>query len=254
MNNEIQIFNNSEFGEIRTLTDESGKVLFCGLDVAKALGYSNARDAIAKHCNSKGVAKHDTPTAGGVQPITFIDEGNVYRLTFGSKLPSAEKFTDWVADEILPTIRKHGAYMTEQTLEQALTSPDFLIQLATQLKTEKDKNKALEGRVSSLTVDNQIMQPKADYFDDLVDRNLLTGIRETAKELKVKQNVFVNFLLEKKYLYRDKKGKLVPYSKHIDAGLFEVKEFVNDKTGFGSTQTLITPKGKETFRLLLLGA
>lgn len=252
MNNEITIFNNSEFGDIRTISDGSGKVLFCGKDVATALGYKETAKAIREHC--KGVSEIDTPSNGGIQKMKYITEGDVYRLTFGSKLPSAERFTDWVADEILPTIRKHGAYMTEQTLEQALTSPDFLIQLATQLKTEKDKNKALEGRVSSLTVDNQIMQPKADYFDDLVDRNLLTGIRETAKELKVKQNVFVNFLLEKKYLYRDKKGKLVPYSKHIDAGLFEVKEFVNDKTGFGSTQTLITPKGKETFRLLLLGA
>lgn len=96
------------------------------------------------------------------------------------------------------------------------------------------------------------MQPKADYFDELVDRNLLTGIRETAKELKVKQNTFVNFLLDKKYLYRDKKGKLMPYAKPMENGLFEIKEFSNEKTGFSSTQVFITPKGKETFRLLLL--
>lgn len=135
--------------------------------------------------------------------------------------------------------------MTEDILEQALTSPDFLIELANRLKSEKAKN-------AQLTVSNQIMQPKADYFDLLVDRNLLTGIRDTAKELGVKQNEFVHFLLNKGYLYRTKKGKLRPYAPYVDSGLFELKEFVNDKTGYTDTQTMITPKGKETFRLLCI--
>lgn len=96
------------------------------------------------------------------------------------------------------------------------------------------------------------MQPKADYFDMLVDRNLLTGIRDTAKELGIRQNDFVRFLLDKGYLFRTKKGKLRPYATYVDSGLFEMKEFVNDKTGYMDTQTLITPKGKETFRLLCI--
>jgi phage antirepressor YoqD-like protein len=144
--------------------------------------------------------------------------------------------------------------MTDDTLEKALTSPDFLIQLATQLKEAKNQNKALEVKVSALTVDKQIMQPKADYFDELVDRKLNTGIRETAKELHIKQNIFVKFLLDHKYLYRVKAGgKLMPHAKYVETGIFELKEFVNEKTGYSSTQTLITPKGKETFRLLLIG-
>ncbi len=137
-------------------------------------------------------------------------------------------------------------------VEEAWNSPEMIMKRA--LEIANSRVKELQISVASLTVDNEIMRPKAEYFDELVDRNLLSGIRETAKELKVKQNVFVNFLLEKKYLYRDKKGKLLPYAKHVEAGLFELKEFVNEKTGFSSTQTLITPKGKETFRLLLLGA
>lgn len=135
-------------------------------------------------------------------------------------------------------------------VEEAWTSPEMIMKRALEIANEKVK--ALQVSVSQLTVDKQIMQPKADYFDELVDRNLLTGIRETAKELKVKQNTFVNFLLDKKYLYRDKKGKLMPYAKPMENGLFEVKEFSNEKTGFSSTQVFITPKGKETFRLLLL--
>ena len=135
-------------------------------------------------------------------------------------------------------------------VEEAWNSPEMIMKRALEIANEKVK--ALQVSVSQLTVDKQIMQPKADYFDELVDRNLLTGIRETAKELKVKQNTFVNFLLDKKYLYRDKKGKLMPYAKPMENGLFEVKEFSNEKTGFSSTQGFITPKGKETFRLLLL--
>lgn len=239
---DISTFNNSEFGEIRTIQNDSG-ILFCGSDVARALGYARPADAISAHC--KGVCVLPTPSAGGVQNTKFITEGDVYRLIAHSKLPGAERFERWVFDEVLPSIRKHGAYLTEDVLEQALTSPDFLIELATRLKTEKAKN-------AQLTVSNQIMQPKADYFDMLVDRNLLTGIRDTAKELGVRQNDFVRFLLDKGYLFRTKKGKLRPYAAYVESGLFEMKEFANDKTGYTDTQTMITPKGKETFRLLCI--
>ena len=109
-----------------------------------------------------------------------------------------------------------------------------------------------EARISALTVDNQTMRPKADYFDELVDRNLLTNFRETANELGVKQTKFINALLDLKYIYRDKRGKLMPYAKKND-GLFEVKECFNEKTKWNGAQTLITPKGRETFRLLHLG-
>ena len=239
---DISTFNNSEFGEIRTIQNDSG-ILFCGSDVARALGYARPADAISAHC--KGVCVLPTPSAGGIQNTKFITEGDGYRLIAHSKLPGAERFERWVFDEVLPSIRKHGAYMTEDILEQALASPDFLIELANRLKSEKAKN-------AQLTVSNQIMQPKADYFDMLVDRNLLTGIRDTAKELGVRQNDFVRFLLDKGYLFRTKKGKLRPYATYVDSGLFEMKEFVNDKTGYTDTQTMITPKGKETFRLLCI--
>ncbi|MBR6580617.1 MAG: phage antirepressor KilAC domain-containing protein [Ruminococcus sp.] len=136
------------------------------------------------------------------------------------------------------------------SVEEAWNSPEMVMQRA--LTIANDRVKTLQLSVSQLTVENQIMQPKAEYFDDLVDRNLLTGIRDTAKELHIRQNDFVTFLLDKKYLYRNKKGKLLPYAQHMNSGLFELKEFVNKTTGYTDTQTLITPKGKETFRLLLI--
>ena len=135
-------------------------------------------------------------------------------------------------------------------VEEQWNSPDKIMERA--LAIARERVKKLQISVSELTVENQIMQPKAEYFDELVDRNLLTGIRETAKELHIGQKTFVNFLLEKKYLYRTKTGKLMPYAQYVEAGLFEVKEFYNESSNYKSTQTLITPKGKETFRLLFI--
>lgn len=106
--NELTLFNNPDFGEIRTLETNDSKVLFCGADVAKALGYKNYRDALSKHC--KGVVKCDTLTNGGKQELSFIPESDIYRLTFSSKLPNAEKFTDWIAEEVIPSIIRTGSY------------------------------------------------------------------------------------------------------------------------------------------------
>ena len=247
--NELQTFTNPDFGEVRTL-EENGEVLFCASDVAKALGYAKPENAISRHC--RATLKRGTPISGKLQDINFIPEGDVYRLIARSKLPSAEQFERWVFDEVLPSIRKHGAYMTPETLQAAIMNPDIMIQLCQQLKAEQDKNTALRADNSKLAVERNIMAPKADYFDELVDRNLLTGIRETAKELGVKQKVFVDFLLDKKYLHRSKSGKLTPTAGKGD-GLFEMKECFNEKTSWAGTQVMVTPKGRETFRLLCQG-
>lgn len=142
-------------------------------------------------------------------------------------------------------------------IEEEWNSPDAIMQRALQIANSRleklrGENLALQAANSDLTVKNQVMQPKADYFDQLVDRNLLTNFRDTAKQLGIKPRTFTTWLVDHKYLYRDKSGKLNPYEAK-NKGLFEVKEFVNEKTGFSSTQTLVTPKGRETFRLLCEG-
>lgn len=134
------------------------------------------------------------------------------------------------------------------SVEEAWNSPEMVMQRALSIANERVK--ALQLSVSQLTVDNHIMQPKAEYFDELVDRRLLTNFRDTAKELHIGQKEFIQFLLDHKYVYRDRKNKLKPYMPYVEDGLFELKEFTNTKTGFTDTQTFITPKGKETFRLL----
>ena len=169
---EIEIFNNEEFGDIRTLEDENGKVLFCGSDVAKSLGYANAHDAVARHCRAS--VKRATPISGKMQDINFIPEGDVYRLITHSKLPNAQRFESWVFDEVIPSIRKHGAYMTDKVLQQALTSPDFLIQLATKLKEEKERNQALTETNSHLTSELDVYIKETSAWEDRAIINALT--------------------------------------------------------------------------------
>lgn len=248
--NELQVFNYNG-NEVRTI-QKDGEPWWVLKDVCEVLGLSSPHKVFDR-LDEDEKGRNQIPTPGGEQEMTVVNESGLYNVILRSDKPEAKPFRKWVTSEVLPPIRKHGAYMTPETLEQAILNPDMMIKLCTALKDEQDKNKALQAVNSSLTVDNQIMKPKADYFDELVDRNLLTNFRETAKQLQVKEKEFIRFLLEKKFIYRDKRGKIQPYADKNN-GLFEVKEFSNEKTGFASTQTLITPKGRETFRLLFLKA
>lgn len=247
--NDLQIFNHPDFGEVRivTINDEPW---FVGKDVALVLGYQNPQKALRDHVDDDEKTVNESFTVNGTQAV-LINESGLYSLVLSSKLPGAKEFKRWVTSEILPSIRKHGAYMTPETLQAAILNPDTMIHLCQQLKNEQEKNRELSVTNSRLTVENQIMQPKAEYFDELVDRNLLTNFRETAKELECKPKKFVEFLIERKYIYRDKRGKLLPYENKND-GLFVVRECFNEKTQWSGTQTMVTPKGRETFRLLLV--
>lgn len=144
--NDIMIFNNPEFGQIRTV-EVGGEPWLVGKDVAQALGHTNPRKALADHVDDedKGVTKCYTP--GGEQEMTIINESGLYSLVLSSKLPGAKKFRRWVTSEVLPSIRKHGAYITPDTLERLITSPDFGIKLLTALKDEQDKRKSLEAEL-----------------------------------------------------------------------------------------------------------
>lgn len=253
--NNLQVFQNEEFGSIR-IVEIDGEPWLVGKDVAEALGYGEGKslaNAVARHVDpeDKGVTEMMTP--GGRQEMTILNESGLYSLVLSSKLPTARKFRRWVTSEVIPSIRKHGAYLTPETLEAAILNPDTMIRLCTALKDEQDKRRALEAANAALTVDKQIMQPKAEYFDALVSRNLLTNFRDTAKALGIRQNAFVRFLLDRKYLYRDPRGRLMPYAQYVNDGLFQMKEQLNETTNWAGTQTLITPKGRETFRLLCIG-
>lgn len=248
----LQIFNNSEFGSIRTVEIDK-EPFFVAKDVAEILGYRDTSDAIKRHVDEDDKLTRCFTDSGQNREMYIVNESGLYSLILSSKLPTAKRFKRWVTSEVLPAIRKTGGYIggVENLSDEEIMAKALLIGKRT-IEQQQLRIQNLEIKNSELTVSNTVMRPKADYFDELVDRNLLTNIRETAKQLRVGQKVFVNFLLDKKYLYRDLKGKLMPYAGKGD-GLFEIKECFNDKTRWSGVQVLITPKGREVFRLLCAG-
>ena len=228
--NELQIFENNQFGQMRTIT-ENGNTLFCGSDVAKALGYTNAPDALTRHC--RGIVKRDTPTSSGVQTMSFITEGDVYRLITHSKLPTAEKFERWVFDEVLPTVRQTGAYMTPETIEKVLMNPDTIISLATQLKelqtkVEQDKPKVL------------FADAVAASHTSILIGDLAKLIRQNGVE--VGQNRLFQWLRDNGYLIKRKGSDWnMPTQRSIEMGLLEIKESTHID-GNGCNVTTKTPK------------
>ena len=246
----LQVFN-YDTTEVRTLI-VNGDPWWVLKDVCVVLEIANPRNVVARlDEDEKGV--HSIDTLGGTQKMSIINESGLYSVILRSDKPEAKAFRRWITHTVLPAIRKTGGYIPvdDSDSDMDILAKALLIADKT-IAEQKSRLGQMQVKNSQLTVDNLIMQPKADYFDELVDRNLLTSFRDTAKELKVKEKVFINFLLEHKYVYRDKKGKLTPYADKND-GLFEVKECFNEKTNWSGVQTLLTPRGRETFRLLLEG-
>lgn len=235
--NELQIFNNEEFGEIRTITKDN-EPMFCLMDICKALDMKNPT-MVASRLEDDEVTKFDLGSKRG--ETNFVTESGLYAVILRSDKPNAKKFRKWVTGEVLPSIRKNGGYIANQenlTPEQIVANA---LVVAQNIITQKDK------QIEEMT-------PKANYFDALVDKKLNTNIRDTAKELGIGEKAFVSFLIEKGYVFRQGKHKqLRPYAKYAESGngLFVLKDKHNEQNGWAGQQMYVTPKGKETFRLLL---
>ena len=230
-------FENMEFGKL-TVMEKDGEFFFIGKEVAEKLGYSNTRDALVRHVDIDD--KADVVFHDGRQrrSMVSINESGLYSLILSSKLPQAKEFKKWITTEVLPSIRKNGGYIKNQ---EKMSNEEILanaVLLANHLIAQKEK--IIED-----------LEPKAKYFDELVDNNLLTNFRNTAKELHIPQKVFIQFLLEKELIYRDKKNRLLPYAKN-NKGYFEVKEWCRNDNDAVGIQTFVTPKGRH-FLLLLIG-
>nr|DAP35714.1 MAG TPA: repressor domain protein [Caudoviricetes sp.] len=257
--NKIQVWN-YESSEIRTI-QANGEPWFVGKDVATVLGYSNPRDAINKRVDDedKGVAKCDT--LGGIQDLTIINESGLYSLVLSSKLPNAKKFKRWVTNEVLPSIRKHGAYMTEQTLERALTSPDFLIELATQLKVEQEQRKQLETTVAAQNKQMEQDKPKVLFADSVTASSSSILIGELAKLIKqngvdIGQRRLFEWMRVNGYLIKRKCSEYnLPTQRSMEQGLMEIKETSVVHTGYTtiSKTPKVTGKGQVYFINLFLG-
>jgi len=236
--NNIQVFTNQHFGQVRVLMRD-GEPWFVAADVCRALDVGNISQAVSRLEEDEiHIILNDTNR--GKRSMAIVSEPGLYALVLGSRKPEAQSFRRWITHEVLPAIRQEGAYMTPERLHKVLEDPDTLIALAQRLKLLQEKNRALVD-------ENETLLPKADYFDRLVDHEVNLTLRETAKELGVKERSFIDYLIEHGYLYRDKKQHLMPYADHVDT-LFAVKECVNERTGWGGTQTLVTPQGRDCFR------
>ncbi|AKS37399.1 antirepressor [Anoxybacillus gonensis] len=226
--------------QVRTIIKDD-EVWFVAKDVCDILNHSNHKMAVSRLDEDEVNKVYLIDSLGRQQQTTVVNEAGLYSLILTSNKPEARQFKRWITHEVIPTIRKTGGYVAND---------DLFVE--TYLKHADEQTKLL-FRATLETVRKQneqiaIMQPKADYFDALVDRRLLTNFRDTAKELKVRPKAFVDWLIDKKYIYRDQKGKLKPYAQYVPS-LFELKEW--ERNGRADVQTLVTPKGRETFRILL---
>ena len=249
---EVEIFKSDEFGSIRTMIIED-ELHFVGRDVAAALGYANPTKAVRTHCLGDGDGGPKwapiVDSLGRNQQATVIDEGDVYALIFSSKLENAKKFKRWVTKEVLPSIRKHGAYMTAQTIEDVLSDPDTIIRLAQDLKAEQAKRKAEEAKRLKVEAKNKKLKPKADYADAVIGAGDTVSIRDWVNSLKsdrglqVGERKVIQLLLDKSMIYR--KGKeLRAYSEYDK--LFSLVPLVTTTQG-GSKQRMqlrVTGRGQ----------
>ncbi|PZG80251.1 phage antirepressor [Staphylococcus aureus] len=203
----LQRFQNSQFGDLEILTIE-GKQWFPATEVAMTLGYSNPRDAISRHVKRRGVVNHDViDSLGRKQNKKFIDEGNLYRLISRSKLPQAEQFEEWVFDEVLPAIRKHGIYATDNVIEQTLKDPDYIITVLTEYKKEKEQNLLLQQEIGEL-------KPKADYVDEILKSTGTLATTQIAADYGISAQK-LNKLLHEARLQRKVNKQRVLYSEHM---------------------------------------
>lgn len=250
---DLQIFNSPEFGAIRTI-EKDGEPWFVGKDVAAALGYKEPTKAAREKVDDddKGVSKIDTPS--GIQEMTIINESGLYSLVLSSKLPTAKKFKRWVTSEIIPSIRKHGAYMTPETLEKVLLSPDTLMQLAQNLKDEQEKRKVLETKIEQ-------DKPKVLFADAVASAKTSILIGELAKLLKqngvdIGQNRLFEWMRQNGYLIRRQGSDYnMPTQRSMEQGLFEIKEttvvHADGHTHINKTPK-VTGKGQAYFVTLFL--
>lgn len=247
---EIKVFENLEFGKVRVSVVD-GEPMFCLADVAKSLGYSNPAKAVIDHC--KGVTVLETPTQSGVQPIKYGKEGEVYRLTMKSKLPNAEKFQDWVCNEVLPSIRKHGAYMTDNVLEQAISNPDFMIGLLQNLKEEQKKRIEAEAKI-------ELDKPKVLFSEAVSASNKSILVRELAKLItqngyQIGEKQLYERLRKAGYLCSSGESYNQPTQTYMNMGLFHLKKtsVICDGESKVYTVTKVTPKGQIYFINKFLG-
>ena len=237
MENKLMIFENDAFGKVRTL-NLNGEPWFVAVDVCSVLDLSNPTIAVSR-LDEDERAKFNLGRQGDA---TIVNEPGLYTLVLGSRKPEAKAFKRWITHEVIPAIRKHGVYITDEKLKLFAEHPELLEALMKSLYAANAEN--LRHRA-----ERQTLLPKADYYDAFMDADGCTNLRTTAKELNVPERWFARFLQQTGFLYRSPAGNLMPYAIPRNRGLFRVRDYV--RNGHSGAYTLITPMGKSLFRELL---
>lgn len=245
---DLQLFQNPEFGRVR-IVEVNGEAWMVGKDVAEALGYKNPRQALASNVEAEDRGVHSVDTPSGEQEMTIINESGLYSLVLSSKLPNARKFRRWVTTEVLPTVRRHGAYMTPETLQAAILNPDTMIQLCQQLKAEQERSRQLEA-------ENAAMLPKAVFADAVSASKSSILVGELAKLLRQNgvdtgEKRLFHWLRQNGYLIkRNGADHNMPTQRSIEQGLFVIKEttvcHADGHTTISKTPK-VTGKGQQYF-------
>lgn len=248
MDNNIKVFENSEFGKVRTviLNDEPW---FIGKDVTDILGYQNGSRDINRHVDEDDRQNYQNGTFESNRGMAIINESGLYSLILSSKLPTAKKFKRWVTSEVLPSIRKHGAYMTEDTIKKAMTEPDFIIKLATELKKEQEQNKQLTETCSQQQQVIGELKPKADYVDKILKSDSLVTITQIAKDYGMSGQGMNKVLHDLHIIYSCNKQWLL-YSQHQAKG-YTFSETVDIPREDGTTKVVMNTKWTQKGRLFL---
>ena len=182
MENQLQIFSNPEFGEVRTKVDEKGEPWFCAKDVCDALGYKQTHKAVERHVDDEDGMKRPTPTTSGIQQMLYVNESGLYSLILSSKLENAKRFKHWVTSEVLPAIRKHGAYFTNDALERAVREPDFLIKLASAIKHERQQKEMYAQKCTEQGETIKQFEKQSAYVDYVLQSPGLLNINQIAQD------------------------------------------------------------------------
>jgi prophage antirepressor len=245
--NELQVFKNEKFGTVRTIT-ENGRTLFCAKDIANALGYKDTTNAIKQHC--RWVVKRHLPhpqSPDKTIEMTFIPEGDIYRLAAKSQIPGADEFERWIFDEVLVSVNHHGAYMTPEAIEQALLNPDTIIKLATTLKDEREQRMALAAKI-----EEDAPATNLGYAVTAADDSILIGVM--AKILRQNgydtgEQRFFETLRREGFLIKSGSDRNMPTQRALEMGLFTIKEnvHVTPNGSFTTRTTLVTGKGQNYF-------
>ena len=248
MDNNIKVFENSEFGKVRTviLNDEPW---FIGKDVTDILGYQNGSRDINRHVDEDDRQNYQNGTFESNRGMAIINESGLYSLILSSKLPTAKKFKRWVTSEVLPSIRKHGAYMTEDPIKKAMAEPDFIIKLATELKKEQEQNKQLTETCSQQQQVIGELKPKADYVDKILKSNSLVTITQIAKDYGMSGQGMNKVLHDLHIIYSCNKQWLL-YSQHQAKG-YTFSETVDIPREDGTTKVVMNTKWTQKGRLFL---